>query len=134
MLSSYKRKRSTMANSTKPTTIDAYIQAFPPEVQERLQLIRQTVRDLAPDATEGISYGIAAFRLDGTYLVYLAGWKDYVSMYPLPEGDAELDAQLAPYKAAKGTARFSHKQPLPIPVIERIVQHNIWANSARTRR
>ena len=118
--------------NAKPTTIDAYIAPFPPEVQERLQLIRQTVKELAPEATEAISYGIAAFRLNNTYLVYFAGWKDYVSIYPLAEGDADFETQIAPYKAAKGTARFPHKQPLPLPVIGRLIQLNIAANTERS--
>ena len=118
----------------KPTSIDDYLAGFPDEVQERLQLIRLKINELAPDATEAISYGIPAFRLNNTYLVYFAAWKDYVSMYPLPEGDADFESEIAPYKAAKGTARFPHKQHLPLPIIERLIRLSIEANTARASR
>jgi uncharacterized protein YdhG (YjbR/CyaY superfamily) len=102
-------------------------------VRERLQVIRSKVRELAPDATEEISYGIPTFRLNGTYLVYFAGWKTYVSMYPVPEGDAEFEAEIAPYKAGKGTVRYAHKQPLPMPTIEHFVRQAVARNAARAK-
>lgn len=106
----------------KPKTIDEYIAPFPEEVRGRLQLIRLKVKELAPDATEAISYGIPTFKVDGGYVVYFGGWKDFISMYPLPEGDAAFDTEIEPYRAAKGTARFPHKKPLPMPLIEQFVR------------
>lgn len=91
------------------------------------------MKELAPDATEAISYGIPTFKLGGTYLVYFGGWKNYISMYPLPQGEPEFEAQIAPYKASKGTARFPHKQPLPLPIIERFIRLNLASNAQRTR-
>ena len=42
------------------TNIDEYIAAFPPDVQQILQRIRQTVRNAAPNAEETISYAMPA--------------------------------------------------------------------------
>jgi uncharacterized protein YdhG (YjbR/CyaY superfamily) len=122
-----------MTNNNKPKTIDEYIATFPEEVQGRLQLIRLKVKELVPDATEAISYGMPTFKLNNTYLVYFGAWKNYISMYPLPDGDPEFDAEIAPYKAAKGTARFPHKQPLPLPLIERFIRLSLASNTARIR-
>ena|SRR5919109_4062749 len=53
-------------------TIDEYIKTFPEDVQIILEKIRQTIRKAAPEAVEAISYGIATFKLDGRYLVYIS--------------------------------------------------------------
>ena len=56
-----------------PAAVDDYIAAFSPDVQARLRAVREAIREAASDATEGISYGIPTFYVDGHYLVYLAG-------------------------------------------------------------
>jgi uncharacterized protein YdhG (YjbR/CyaY superfamily) len=116
----------------KTKTIDDYMAPFPEEVRGRLQLIRMKVREMAPEAKEAISYGIPTFKLNDTYLVYFGGWKDYISMYPLPEGNPEFDAAIEPYRAAKATVRFPHKEPLPLPLIETIVRLSLAENAARS--
>lgn len=124
------RPKAKPAPKTK--TIDDYMAPFPEEVRGRLQLIRMKVNELAPGAKESISYGIPTFKLNNTYLVYFGGWKDYISMYPLPEGNPEFDAAVEPYKAAKSTVRFPHKEPLPLPLIETIVRMSLAENAARS--
>lgn len=102
-------------------TVDDYISSFPSDVREALETIRGTVRRLVPGAEEAISYGIAGFRLDGHMLLYIAGWKEHVGMYPLPTMDEELTAETARYKKGKGTLRFPLAEPLPMDLIERLV-------------
>jgi uncharacterized protein YdhG (YjbR/CyaY superfamily) len=104
----------------KFTTVDEYIASFPPDVQRTLQAVRGAMRKAAPDTEEAISYGIPTFKLDGRYLIYFAGWKHHVSIYPIPEGDDALQRELEPYKAAKGTLRFPLDRPMPLDLIERL--------------
>jgi len=106
-----------MTTTETPETIDAYIARFPPEVRERLEAVRGAIRNLAPDAAETISYQIPTFKLAGTYLLYFAGWKQYVSLYPVPSGPADYEAAIAPYRKAKGTLQFRHAEPLPLDVV-----------------
>jgi len=103
-----------------PTTIDDYIGAFPAHVQTILQEVRARLRSTVPTADEGISYGIPALTLDGRYLVYFAGWKHHISVYPLPEGDASLDEEMAPYVAGKGTLKFPLQKPVPYELIGKV--------------
>jgi uncharacterized protein YdhG (YjbR/CyaY superfamily) len=102
-------------------TIDDYISTFPEDVQVILQQVRRTIRDAAPEAKETISYKIPTFRLAGKDLVYFAAWKRYVSLYPLPATDEALEQELAPYRAAKSTARFPYNQAIPYDLIGRLV-------------
>lgn len=73
--------------------------------------------------TEKISYGIPTFNLNGRYLVYIAGWKEHVSVYPAIGAVArEFKDELKPYRSGKGTLRFPLDQPLPKGLIRRIVK------------
>jgi len=111
-----------MTTTETPESIDAYIARFPPEVRDRLEGVRGAIRDLAPEATETISYQIPTFRLAGTYLLYFAGWKQYVSLYPVPSGPADYEAAIAPYRKAKGTLQLRHAVPLPLDVIAMVTR------------
>lgn len=102
-------------------TVDEYIASFPADVQAKLQDVRRAMRAAAPGTDEAISYGIPTLMLDGRYLMYFAGWKRHISVYPIPAVDAQLDEEIAPYKASKGTLRFPLKEPIPYPLIGRLV-------------
>lgn len=118
-----------MAPARPPASIDAYIAAFPPDVRAVLEAIRSTVRAAAPDADEAISYGIPAFKQDGT-LVYFAAFKQHVGFYPPVKGDAKLEQAVARYANDKGNLRFPLDEPMPLPLIRRIVRHRLKQNRA----
>jgi uncharacterized protein YdhG (YjbR/CyaY superfamily) len=103
-----------------PATIDEYIRTFPGDVQGVLEEVRRTIRNAVPTADETISYGIPTFTLDGRYLVYFAGWKHHVSVYPVPMGDANFEREIEPYRAGKGTLKFPLAEPIPYGLIEQV--------------
>ena len=112
-------------------SIDDYIAAFPPETRLVLQEIRSLIRECAPDAAETISYAIPTFDLNGRHLVHFAGYGKHVSLYPGASAFEEFGEELAPYKNAKATARFSIDRPLPRELIRRIVKFRVVENEAR---
>jgi uncharacterized protein YdhG (YjbR/CyaY superfamily) len=116
---------------TAPKDIDEYIAGFPPDVQERLQSIRATIKKAAPRAEEAISYQIAAFNLHGYYLIYFAGFERHASVYPVPRGVPEFEEALAAYKGGKGTMQIPHGEPVPFELITRIVKYRAEENKAR---
>ena len=85
----------------RPATIDDYIGAFPSDVQTVLEEVRARISRAVPTADEGISYGIPVLTLGGRYLVYFAGWKHHISVYPLPKGDAALEREMEPSSRAR---------------------------------
>lgn len=101
-------------------TVEEYIGSFPGDVQDILGEVRSAIHDALPEAGERISYGIAAFTLGGRDLVYFAGWKKHISVYPVPTEDADLTQELAPYLAARGTLKFPLGKPVPYPLIGRV--------------
>ena len=119
--------RSASSNSP-PHTIDAYIADFPPAVQRRLQQVRKTIAKAARGAEEAISYRIPTFKLGGP-LIYFAGFKNHLSLYPARI--KELENELAAYQGGKGTVQFPHDTPLPLDLITRIVKYRIADNQQR---
>ncbi len=109
-----------MTDKKQFATIDDYISSFPPPVQEVLQRVRQTIHKAAPQASETLSYNMPTFDLNGEHLVFFAGWKDYVSVYPLPAGDAAFQERIASYRKERSTARFPLGKPVPYDLIEQL--------------
>lgn len=102
-------------------SIDDYIASFPPETQSALQGVRRTIREAAPEAREKIHYGMATYLMGGRPLLYFAGWKNHVGVYPVPPGDSAFEAEVAPYRGAKDTVRFPLAQPIPLELVRQIV-------------
>jgi len=113
-----------MADQPAPRakTVDDYIQSFPSDVQVVLETLRALARKALPDADEAISYGIAAYRIDGADIVYFAGWQRHTSLYPIPVVGEDLDQELKPYRSGRGTLRFRLGEPLPTALIEAVIE------------
>jgi uncharacterized protein YdhG (YjbR/CyaY superfamily) len=118
-------------NQTAAKTIDEYIAACPPDVQELLKQIRMTIKEAAPDAEETISYNMPTFTLNSHYLVYFAAYKKHIGFYPAPVGNAEFEADLLGYESGKGTVKFSLDQPIPFDLIRKIVRFRAQENAGR---
>jgi uncharacterized protein YdhG (YjbR/CyaY superfamily) len=116
----------------KISSIDEYIETFPENVQTLLRQVRKTIKSAAPQAGEKISYGIPTFTLNGKYLIYFAGWKHHISIYPIPVGDDAFNQEVAPYVSGKGTLKFPIDQPVPLKLIAKIVKLKVTGNSSQT--
>ena len=112
-----------------PQTIDAYITAFPEDVQAILQQIRRTIHEAAPEATEAISYQMPTFKLNGN-LVHFGAFKNHIGFYPVPSGMAAFEEELAAYKQGKGSVQFPLNKPMPLDLIRRIVEFRVQESKA----
>ena len=108
-------------------TIDEYIDTFPEDVRAMLNELRQTIRETAPEAKETISYQMPTFTLNGN-LVHFAAFKQHIGFYPTPTGIDAFKEDLSRYKGAKGSVQFPIDQPLPLPLIRRIVKYRVEEN------
>jgi len=113
----------------KPKDVDSYIASFPKDAQALLKKVRRTVRAAAPGASEVISYNIPAYRQNGM-LVYFAGFKSHIGLYPPVRGNAALAKAVAKYAGPKGNLRFPYDEPLPIALIKRIVMYKVKQNKS----
>ena len=106
-------------------TIDEYVSSLPEDVQVVLEKVRHTIRKVAPAAGERISYQIPTFTLNGKDLIYVAAWKNHISLYPVSAADQALEPQLAPYRTAKATVKFPLRKPIPYELIERLIAFRV---------
>jgi uncharacterized protein YdhG (YjbR/CyaY superfamily) len=111
-------------------SIDEYINTFPEDVQRILNELRQTIKEAAPEAEETINYQIPTFTLHGN-LVHFAALKNHIGFYPTPSGMEAFKKELSAYKGAKGSVQFPIDQPLPLPLIRRIVEYRVKENLER---
>jgi uncharacterized protein YdhG (YjbR/CyaY superfamily) len=105
--------------------VSEYIDGFPEVTQKILRKLRRLIKQTAPRATEAISYGIPMLKLNGKMLIYFAGFKHHVSIYPIPPGPAAFQKAIAPYVAGRGTLRFSLEEPLPENIIKNTVKYHL---------
>jgi uncharacterized protein YdhG (YjbR/CyaY superfamily) len=112
-----------MAKMKKYGTVDEYLADQPKGVRETLEHVRRSVKAVAPKATEKIGYGMPGFYVDGRPLVYYSAFKEHCSLFPASGGVIERFADdLKGYGLAKGTIRFPIGQPLPAPLVKKIVK------------
>lgn len=108
-------------------TIDEYIEQFTPDLQRILQEIRRTIKEVAPEAEEKISYQMPTFFLNGN-LVHFAAFKKHIGFYPAPSGIEAFSEELKAYKGAKGSVQFPLDQPMPLELIGRITAYRLAEN------
>ena len=112
----------TVKNKVK--TVDEYIALFPEETSKKLIEIRQIIKTLVLQAEEKISYNIPGYFLNGM-LVYFAGFKNHIALYPFIVTNTELDKEIEEYKSGKATIQFKLNEPLPTKLITKLVKFRV---------
>ena len=105
----------------KPNSIQEYFPWFAPEIQVKLQQMREILRQALPEATEVISYHMPAFKTTEV-LVYYAAAKSHLGYYPTSSGVTNFKEELAGYVTSKGAIQFPYDEDLPVQLIGEIAQ------------
>jgi uncharacterized protein YdhG (YjbR/CyaY superfamily) len=114
-------------------SIDEYIRSFPEHVQKKLAELRNVIKELAPEASEKISYQMPTFFLNGN-LVHFAGHSKHIGFYPTPSGIEAFQSELSKYKYAKGSVQFPMEEPLPVELIKKIVRFRVEENIKKKKK
>jgi uncharacterized protein YdhG (YjbR/CyaY superfamily) len=105
------------------TTVTEYIAKQKPPQRKALKALRSAIRKASPKLTERLSYGIPMFEFDGKYLLYIAAFKQHVSVYPVTATmQAKHGKAITPYKHGRGTLRFALDEPLPSGLVFRLAK------------
>jgi uncharacterized protein YdhG (YjbR/CyaY superfamily) len=113
-------------NDPPPPEVEAFLAVQPPERRAALEDLRLKIRAAASDATEGIGYGVPAFRHRGRPLVSYGAGKDHCSFYVQSPAVVEAHAErLAGYRTSKGTVHFAPDNPLPSDLVATPVRARI---------
>jgi uncharacterized protein YdhG (YjbR/CyaY superfamily) len=108
------------------STFDEYLSPLPGAQKAELERIRRLVRRTVPDADEGTSYGMPAFKYKNRPLLGFKVSKNHLSVFPFsPEAiDAAREA-LAGFDLSKGTVRFTPEKPIPDSALDQLLRHRL---------
>ncbi|MBM7794912.1 iron chaperone [Paenarthrobacter ilicis] len=109
-------------------TVTDYLDSVTADNRPALKRIVEIARELAPDAEEGVSYGMPALLVDGKGLVSVMETRKHLALYPfsgqiLPTMSEELGG----YSWSPGTLRFSADHPVPDSMVRRILETRLAA-------
>lgn len=104
------------------TPIDDYLDTLDEPKRSTLAALRDTIVAIVPDAEQGISYGMPAFKLRGKTIAGFAAFKNHLSYVP-HSGSVipQLAGELAGYTSTRGSLHFPVDAPLPRALVEKLL-------------
>jgi uncharacterized protein YdhG (YjbR/CyaY superfamily) len=102
--------------------VDQYLDALEEPKRATLALLRQAILDVLPEAEQGISYGVPAFKVRGKTIAGFAAFKGHLSYLP-HSGSVfpQLRDELKGYSTSSGALRFDIGHALPASLVEKLV-------------
>ena len=108
------------------SAIDEYLESVPPLQRTELERVRAVIAQAVPEADEGMSYGMPAFRYHNRPLIGFTASKNHLSIHPFSPAVVDtVREELRGFDLSKGTIRFSPDKPLPENVLKDIVAHRL---------
>ena len=88
--------------------------------------MRTRILEIVPDAEEVVSYGMPAFKVDGTVIAGLLANKSHVGYYPFSGSILKLFPEdLAKYKTTLSAIHIPVDKPLPKTLIKKLLKARI---------
>jgi uncharacterized protein YdhG (YjbR/CyaY superfamily) len=102
--------------------VDAYLAGLDEPKRSTLEQLRTAILEVVPDAEQGLSYGMPAFKLGGKTVAGFAAYKHHLSYLPHSGSVlAELGDDVAGYETSKGALKFRVDERLPEPLVRKLV-------------
>jgi uncharacterized protein YdhG (YjbR/CyaY superfamily) len=104
------------------TDIDSYLAKLDDTKRATLQQLRVDILSVVPEAEEGMSYSVPAFRLQGKLVAGFSAAARHLSY--LPHSGTALESiqhELGDYTWSKGALRFPVDQLLPRALVEILI-------------
>ncbi len=108
-------------------SIDDYIALQPQQARATLELLRQTIKDAAPEAAEVISYQMPAFKYHGM-IAYFAVCKTHYGLYVIPEIMESFKSKLTQFKGTKSAIHFPINELIPHELVAEIIKFAVALN------
>ena len=107
--------------------VDEYIASAPEDVQPKLRELRIAIKEVAPDANEGISYGMPFYSYKGEEgfkgrLVYFGLLKSSIALYMRPQDIEPYMNEASEYKSTKSALQFPLDQEIPVSLVQKLVR------------
>ena len=103
--------------------IDEYLASLDEPKRATLTSLRDTIMAIVPNAEQGISYGMPAFKLRGKTIAGFAAFKNHLSYLP-HSGSVipQLAEETAAYTSTKGSLHFPVDDPLPGALVRKLLE------------
>jgi uncharacterized protein YdhG (YjbR/CyaY superfamily) len=126
------KKTAPLKVRARSETVDDYLAAVRPDARAALMKLRKAIRAAAPEATEGISYQVPTFKLDGHPLVSYGAATAHCAFYVMsPAVMRAHAADFKDYAVGKGCIRFPPEKPLPPALVTKLVKARIAESTKR---
>lgn len=106
-------------NDKQQQSIDDYIMAQSEDIQPLLNKIRETLREVLPNAEERISWRMPTYW-DRHNIIHFASFKKHIGLYPGDKAIVHFQDRLKAYKTSKGAIQFSYDKPVPLDLVRDI--------------
>jgi uncharacterized protein YdhG (YjbR/CyaY superfamily) len=102
--------------------VDRYLAALDEPKRSTLEALRTAILEVVPEAEQTISYGAPAFKVGGKAVAGFASFQRHLSY--LPHSGSVLSTlaeDVAGYQRSKAALRFAIDEPLPGPLVTKLV-------------
>jgi uncharacterized protein YdhG (YjbR/CyaY superfamily) len=118
---------------TNSIAIDKYLKSLPDQQRIVLEKLRQTIKEIVPEAQEVISYQMPAYKYHGM-LVGFAAFKNHCSFVPWNSKTVEqFKEELNDFSVSKGTIRFTPEKPIPDALLKKIIEARVNDNLSKSK-
>jgi uncharacterized protein YdhG (YjbR/CyaY superfamily) len=127
-----------MSDKTGPTAeqakglqqVEDFLAAVGEPHRTTLLKLRGILRGLLPTATEGLSYAVPAFIVDGRAIAGYAPYKNHNSYFPYSGSVlTALADDLQDYTCTSGALHFPIDKPLPVALVRKLVKARLAQSS-----
>jgi uncharacterized protein YdhG (YjbR/CyaY superfamily) len=125
-------KKNLREQTKRDPAIDEYLAKASAKNRALLEELRNTIRALAPEAEECISYRIPAFRFRGRIIAGFSATSKGGSYYPFSGTTLKtLAADIEGYGQTKSALHFGLDRPLPTSLVRKLLKARIAEGSRR---
>ncbi len=108
------------------TGIDDYLNKIEPIKRKQLERIRQIAKQVVPDATEVLSYGMPTLQYKGKSFLGFNAHANHIGIYPYGGEEIELfKDKLTSFALSSGAIRVPYGTSFPESLLKEIIRHRV---------
>ena len=102
--------------------IDAYLETVPELQRGVLSVLRARILDALPEASEGMSYRVPAFRVEGAVVAGFASFANHMSYLPFSGSVlSQLSNEISEFTHTKSALHFTVDRPLSDSLVKQLI-------------
>lgn len=103
--------------------VDRYLAGLDDQKRATLEEMRRRILEVIPDAEQGLSYAVPAFKVEGRVVAGLAAFRSHLSYLPHSGSVlAALSERIRGYTKTKSALHFPVDTPLPRDLVRELIE------------